>query len=169
MPNEPTLDRLTKLASQFSGEPFIRFGFPIEKPTSFKYELGTSDGCSQAEILRMEASGVVFSPDEFRGCFCDFNINCPYKTNDIKKGYVGFGVYEAALNRFSFWVKVSSLSFNNLIAKWNLERSLGSDVAEAFGENFWSSISCTAVNFKKGNSVLSDGDAVLFDLKEITL
>lgn len=117
----------------------------------------------------MQASGVVFFPDEFSDCFCDFNINCPYKTNEIIESYVGFGVYEAALNRFSFWVKMKSSYFNNLIAKWNLESSLGSGVAEAFGENFWSSISCTAVNFRKGHSVLSDGDAVLFDLKEIAL
>ncbi|AZT83657.1 hypothetical protein EHN06_08955 [Marinobacter sp. NP-4(2019)] len=173
MPEKSTLRRFERLATKFSDDEFICFGLPVKKPTSFRYKVSAnvadaSKNNNYNEILHVEMPGVISSPDEFEECCCDFVINCPYKSSDIEDGYLGFGMYEAAINRFSFWIRISSYSTGNVVNKWSLENALGSDVTTIFGKEFWSVISVKTVNFRLGHSVLSDGELVIFDIIDVS-
>ncbi|MFL1456013.1 hypothetical protein ACJO5Y_16370 [Marinobacter sp. GN3S48] len=175
MPKQSTLSRFERTLSQFGDEEFIRFHFPVEKPTSFGYGVGVTriqvskkkQDYSYSDSLSLEMSGVISYPNEFKGIPCDFFINDQFKTKDIEDGFLGFGEYEGATNRFSFCVKLLPYYFWNLVGKWHLENSWGSDVKSVFGDEFWSAISLKALNFREGYSAFSDGDLVIFDIAEM--
>lgn len=175
MPKQSNLSRFERSLSKFDNEEFIRFRFPVQKPTSFGYGVGVTpiqvskkkQDYSYSDSLYLEMSGVIFYPEEFKGVPCDLFINEQFKTKYIEDGFLGFGEYEGTTNRFSFFVKLLPYYFWNFVGKWHLENSWGSDIKSVFGDEFWSAISLKALNFREGYSAFSDGDLVVFDIAEM--
>lgn len=54
MPKQSTLSRFETTSSAFGDEKYIRFGLPVEKPTSFGYRVGVT----QVQISKKKKDSV---------------------------------------------------------------------------------------------------------------